>query len=76
MPSLSLRGLSVPTYEGLRELARRNHRSMEEQVRVLIEREVVMAQPDSLERARQWREHFAGRSFPSLQSDLRADRSR
>ena len=49
---------------------------MEEQVRVLIEREVGLAHPDSLVRARQWRDHFAGRSFPNLQSDLRADRSR
>jgi hypothetical protein len=76
MPSLSLRGLSEQTYAGLRDLARRNHRSMEEQVRVLIEREVGLAQSDSLVRARQWREHFSGRSFPNLQSDLRADRSR
>lgn len=36
MPSLSLRGLSQQTYEGLRDLSRRNHRSMEEQVRLLI----------------------------------------
>ena len=49
---------------------------MEEQVRVLIEREVGLATADGLERARQWRAHFTGRSFPSLQSDLRADRNR
>jgi plasmid stability protein len=40
MPSLSLRGLSDQVYEGLRQLAIRNHRSMQEQVRLLIEREV------------------------------------
>lgn len=49
---------------------------MEEQVHLLIEREVGLAKADGLERALQWRAHFAGRSFPSLQSDLRSDRSR
>jgi hypothetical protein len=43
MPSLSLRDLSDQTYEGLRQLAIRNHRSMQEQVRLLIEREVRYA---------------------------------
>jgi len=38
MPSLTLRGLSEQTYEGLRQLAIRNHRSMQKQVRLLIER--------------------------------------
>ena len=76
MPSLSLRGLSNETYEGLRELARRNHRSMQEQVRALIEREVGLGHVDALERARQWRAHFAQRTFPHLQADLQADRRR
>ena len=40
MPSLSLLGLSDQAYEGLRQLATSNHRSMQEQVRLLIEREV------------------------------------
>jgi plasmid stability protein len=59
MPSLSLRGLSDQTYEGLRQLAIRNHRSMQEQVRLLIEREVRYAQVGAVERARQWRSVLA-----------------
>ena len=50
MPSLSLRGLSDQTYEGLRQLASNNHRSMQEQVRLLIEREVRYAQVGGVER--------------------------
>lgn len=71
MPSLSLRGLSDETYAGLHELARLNHRSMQEQVRSLIEREVGLGHVDALERARQWRSHFAQRTFPHLQADRR-----
>ena len=76
MPSLSLRGLSDQTYEGLRQLAIRNHRSMHEQVRLLIEREVRYAQVAGVERARQWRSLLAARHFPDLAADLQADRNR
>lgn len=48
MPSLSLRDLSEHTYEGLRQLAIANHRSMQEQARLLIEREVRYAQVGAL----------------------------
>ena len=49
MPSLSLRGLSDQAYEGLRQLATSTHRSMQEQVRLLIEREVRYAQVGGVE---------------------------
>jgi hypothetical protein len=52
MLSLRLRGLSQQTYPGKLDLASRNHRSMGEQVRVLIEREMGLGQPDSFERAK------------------------
>ncbi|MFM6127773.1 MAG: FitA-like ribbon-helix-helix domain-containing protein [Cyanobium sp.] len=76
MPSLSLRGLSDQTYEGLRQLAIRNHRSMQEQVRLLIEREVRYAQVGAVDRARQWRSVLAERNFSNLAADIQADRSR
>jgi hypothetical protein len=68
--------LSDQTYEGLRQLAIRNHRSMHEQVRLLIEREVRYAQVAGVERARQWRSLLAARHFPDLAADLQADRNR
>ena len=49
MPPLSLRGLSDQAYEGLRQLATSTHRSMQEQVRLLIEREVRYAQVGGVE---------------------------
>jgi len=60
---ITLRGLSDQTYEGLRQLATRNHRSMQEQV-------------GGVERARRWRSLLAGRHFPDLAADIQADRSR
>ena len=75
MPSLSLRGLSDQAYEGLRQLAIRNHRSMQEQVRLLIEREVRYSQVGAVERARQWRSVLAGRNCSDLAADIQADRN-
>ncbi|WP_411875743.1 FitA-like ribbon-helix-helix domain-containing protein [Vulcanococcus limneticus] len=76
MPTLSLRGLTEQTYEGLRQLAISNHRSMHEQMRLLIEREVRYAQVGGVERARRWRSLLAGRHFPDLAADIQANRSR
>jgi hypothetical protein len=71
-----LRGLSNQTYEGLRHLAIRNHRGMQEQVRLLIEREVRYAQVGAVDRARHWCYLLAGRHFPEIPADIQADRSR
>ena len=48
-------GLTEQAYKGLRQLAIRNYRSMQEQLRLLIERDVRYSQAASVERARQWR---------------------
>ena len=60
----------------LRQLAIRNHRSMQEQVRLLIEREVRYSQVGAVERARQWRTVLAGRNFSDLAANIQADRNR
>lgn len=76
MPSLSLRGIPQDVYDGLKALAARNHRSMQEQARLLIEREVRLSQPGAMERARHWRERMRHRPMPRLLDDLHADRRR
>ena len=76
MPALSLRGLPQDIYDGLKAMAARNHRSMQEQARLLIEREERLHQPDAMERARSRRERLRGRPRPQLLEDLRAARDR
>jgi hypothetical protein len=76
MPALSLRGLSQDIYDGLKAMAAQNHRSMQVQARLLIEREVRLHQPGAMERARSWRERMRDRPMPQLLEDLRADRDR
>lgn len=55
MPALSLRGLPQ-VVDGLKAMAAQNHRSMQEQARLLIEREVWLHQPEAMEQAGRWRE--------------------
>ena len=74
MPALSLRGLPQDIYDGLKAMAAQNHRSMQEQARLLIEREVRLHQPGAMERARIWRERMRDRPMTHLLDDLRADR--
>ena len=49
---------------------------MQEQVRLLIEREVRYSQVGAVERARHWRSVLAARHFPDLAAEIQADRSR
>lgn len=76
MPSLSIRGIPQDVYDDLKALAASQHRSMQEQARLLIEREIRLARPAAMERARQWRERMRSRPMPFLQEDLHSDRER
>ena len=69
MPALSLRGLPQDIYDGLKAMAARNQRSLREQARLLIEREVRLYQPGAMERARSWRERMRDRPMPQLLPD-------
>lgn len=76
MPSLSLRGIPQDVYDGLKSLAQQNHRSVQEQARLLLEREVRLNHLGAMERARQWRERLRARPMLQPQNDLRADHDR
>ena len=43
MKSLTVRGVDEDVYEALRDLASRNHRSMQEHVKMILEREVSLS---------------------------------
>ena len=58
------------------ERATQNHRSMQEQARLRIEREVRLHQPGAMERAHSWRERMSDLLMPQLLEDLLADRDR
>lgn len=76
MKTLSIRNLPDDVYDALKALAAANHRSMQEQVRCLIEREVRLAAGPGLATARVWRTRLAGRNLGNTVEDVRLDRTR
>ena len=76
MKALSIRNLPDDVYEALKQMAVANHRSMQEQVRCLIEREARLARGSGLEVARAWRLRLAGRSLGDTVEDVRQDHAR
>jgi plasmid stability protein len=76
MKALSIRNLPDDVYEALKKMASANHRSMQEQVRCLIERETRLARGSGLEVAHAWRLRLAGRSLGDTVEDARQDRAR
>lgn len=76
MKALSIRNLPDDVYEALKAMAAANHRSMQEQVRCLIEREARLAAGPGLATARVWRMRLTGRSLGDTVADVRQDRAR
>lgn len=76
MKALSIRNLPDDVYEALKALAAANHRSMQEQVRCLIEREARLVAAPGLATARAWRSKLADRKLGDTVEDVRKDRAR
>lgn len=76
MKALSIRNLPDEVYDALKAMAAANHRSMQEQVRSMIERETKLAASPSLATARAWRLRLAGRELEDTVNDVRQDRAR
>lgn len=76
MKALSVRNLPDDVYEALRAMAASNHRSIQEQVRCLIEREAKLSSGPGVAAARAWRARLAGRTLGDTVADVRQDRAR
>ena len=76
MKALSIRNLPDEVYDALKAMAAANHRSMQEQVRSMIERETRLAASPGLATARAWRLRLAGRELGDTVNDVRQDRAR
>ena len=76
MRSLSLRAVPDDVYTELQNLARENHRSLQEQVKTLLEDEVKLVQGSRFTNARKWRKRLADRDWGNLCDDIRKERER
>ena len=76
MKAFTVRGVEDSIYEGLRELARKNHRSMQEQVKLILEREVALTKGGHLYRCEAIRQRLEGRDWGDVVADIRNERER
>ena len=76
MKAISVRNISDEAYAAIKEMAARNHRSMQEQIKRLIEREARLARASAVSRAQAWRYALAGRNLGDTVAEVREDRAR
>lgn len=76
MKSLTVRGVDDEVYEALKDLARANHRSMQEQVKMVLEREVSLAKGGHLSRCLAIRSRLDGRDWGHVPDEIRQERER
>ena len=76
MKSISIRNIPDPVYTALQEMAKENHRSLQEQVKCILEQEVGLIKGSPLALAAKWRKKFKGRKFADSVEMIRQDRKR
>jgi plasmid stability protein len=76
MKSLSIRNLSDDTYAQLQFLAKANRRSLQEQIKWLLEKEVNLIRGSSLAKAERWRQRLAARPLTDVVESVRQGRGR
>ena len=76
MKVITVRKVPDDVYEALANLARRNRRSLQQQVIVLLERAKVSLQESPVERARAIRKKLEGRKLGDTVREIRQDRRR
>ncbi len=76
MKALTVRKIPDNVYGTLQQLARENHRSLQQQVALILEREVELVSGSRLANARAMRARLAGRAWGNIVADIRKDRER
>ena len=76
MKSISLRNVPDNVYKALQEMARENHRSLQEQIKYLLEQEAGLVRGSPLAAASNWRKRLKGREFRDTVKMIRQDREK
>ncbi len=76
MKTLTVRNVPDAVYAGLADWARASHRSLQEQVRHLLEEDVRLRGVSVVESAQAYRTKIASRQLGDVVADVREDRNR
>jgi plasmid stability protein len=76
MKAISIRNVPDNVYAALQAMAKLNRRSLQEQIKLILEQEVALATPSFLARSAHWRKQLEGRKLSDTVALLRKDRER
>ena len=76
MSQILVRGLSPETVDRLKRQARLNRRSLQGEVKTIIEEAVAYSGKEALAVALEWRKRLSGRRYGDSSRSVREDRSR
>ena len=76
MRAISIRNVPDNLYAGLQVMAKKNRRSLQEQIKLILEQEVKLANRSYLSAAAEWRKHLQGRNLGDTVKSVRKDRER
>ena len=76
MADILIRGLEPETIKELKSRAKRHGRSLQGEVKLLVEQAAGVRGPDVAAMLDRWRQRFAGRKFTSSVRLIREDRRR
>lgn len=76
MKAISIRNVPDDLYAGLQAMAKENRRSLQEQVKLILEREVKLARRSFLTEAAEWRSRLQNRNLTDTVKSVREDRER
>jgi len=76
MKAISVRNVPDDIYTGLQIMAKSNRRSMQAQIKLILEQEVKLANRSFLAGATRWRKRLEGRSLSDAVKTVRKDRER
>ena len=76
MKTLTIRDVPDEVYEAICAQAEAGHRSIQQQVRQILEKEARLRGGGFLQAAEKWRAKFAGRKMGGTVQDIRAGRAR
>lgn len=76
MKSISIRNVPEDVYLKLKTMAQTNRRSLQEQIKYLLEKEIRLNKESALTKPQQWRNRLRNREFDDTVKTVREDRQR
>ncbi len=76
MKSISIRNVPENIYVSLQTMAKANRRSLQEQIKLILEQEVKLKKRSFLAGAKDWRRRLNGRELNDTVKMVRRDRER